>query len=68
MSQCDLLMEALQRGETLTPLSALIQIHSLRLAARVKDLESQGVPIIHEWQQVGKKRVMGYRLGRIAHG
>ena len=68
MTQNDMLMEALQKGETITPLSAFIRIHSLRLAARVKELEQQGVPIIHEWMKVGTKRVMSYRLGKIAHG
>ena len=68
MSQADKLMEALMAGETLTPLSFLIRAHSMRLAARVLDLEKQGVPIIHEWKRVGKKKVMSYRLGKVAHG
>lgn len=68
MSQLDLLMQALQAGRTLTPLSALITAQTLRLSERIRELEAQGVPIVREWQKVGKKRVMGYRLGGIAHG
>ena len=68
MTQCDKLLEALQRGEVITPLRALELAGSLRCSERVRELEAQGVPIIHEWQQVGDKRVMGYRLGGIAHG
>ena len=69
MSQCDLLMEALMRGEVLTPLNALIKAHTLRLSERIRELEKQGVPITREWKNVGqKKRVMSYRLGSVAHG
>lgn len=62
MTQNDKLMEALIAGQTLTPLSALQIAGTLRLSERIRELESQSVPIIHEWQQVGEKRVMGYRL------
>ena len=67
-TQNDKLFAALQRGETITPLRALEIAGSLRASERIRELEAQGVPIIHEWQQVGGKRVMGYRLGSIAHG
>lgn len=67
-TQCDKLMEALMRGETITPYSALQIAGSLRASERIRELEAQGVPIEHEWQQVGEKRVMGYRLGKVAHG
>lgn len=63
MTQNDKLMEALLAGRTLTPLNALITAHTLRLSERIRELEKQGVPIVREWQHVGKKRVMGYRLG-----
>ena len=66
-SQNDKLMEALMRGETLTPLRALIIAGTLRLSERIRELESEGVPIIHERTRVGKKIVMGYYLA-IAHG
>ncbi len=62
MSQNDKLMEALLAGQTITPYSALQIAGTLRLSERARELEKQGVPLIHEWQQVGEKRVMGYRL------
>ena len=68
MSQCDKLMDALLRGETLTPLTALQIAGSLRASERIRELEAQGVPIIHERVQVGEKYVMSYRLGSVAHG
>ncbi len=68
MSQNDKLMEALLAGQTLTPLSALQVAGTLRLSERVRELEAQGVPIEHEWQTVGGKHVMSYKLGRIACG
>lgn len=67
-SQCDRIFDALREGKTVTQLSALILCGCLRLSERIRELQRQGVPIEHEWQAVGKKRVMGYRLGRVAHG
>ncbi len=67
MTQNDKLMEALMAGRILTPLNALIIAQTLRLSQRIIELEAQGVPIVREWQKVGKKRVMSYRLG-IAYG
>ena len=68
MTQNDKLMEALQRGETITPLRALIIAGSLRASERFRELQAQGVPIEKEWVKVGSKRVMSYKLGKIAHG
>ena len=68
MTQCDKLMAALLAGETITPLRALEIAGSLRASERIRELEAQGVPIIHEWQTVGEKRVMGYKLGKVAYG
>jgi len=67
-TQNDRLLDALIRGEVITPLSALQIAGSLRASERIRELEKQGVPIIHEWQDVGGKRVMGYRLGGVATG
>ena len=61
-SQCDKLMEALMRGEVLTPLTALQIAGTLRLSERIRELQAQSVPIIHERVQVGSKHVMSYRL------
>ena len=62
MNQNDKLMEAMIRGETITPYTALQIAGTLRLSERVRELEAEGVQIIHEWQKVGNKKVMGYRL------
>ena len=67
MTQNDLILEALQRGETLTPYTGLQVAGSLRLSERIRELEKDGVSIIHEWVKVGKKKVMGYKLG-FPHG
>lgn len=68
MTQNDKIFAHLQAGNTLTPLEALNLCGTLRLSERIRELEAQGVPITHEWQQVGKKRVMGYKLGAVAYG
>lgn len=68
MTQNDRLMEALLRGDVITPLSALQIAGSLRLSERVRELVREGVPIVHERIHVGGKSVMSYKLGSIAHG
>ena len=68
VSQNDRLLAALQRGEVLTPLSALNIAGTLRLSERVRELVREGVPIEKERVQVGGKHVMSYKLGGFAHG
>lgn len=56
-----------ERPEGVTPLEALHDIGSLRLAARILDLKREGHPIVSEWQPVtarnGRRvRVKRYRL------
>lgn len=48
MSQSDMILDALLRGETLTPLEALKLYGCLRLGARIWDLRQQGHNIIME--------------------
>ena len=67
MTQNDLLLQALSRGETITPLTALQIAGTLRLSERIRELQAEGVSILHEPLRVGKKRVMSYRLA-IPHG
>lgn len=42
MTQTELILDALQKGERLTPLDALERFGCFRLAARVKDLRADG--------------------------
>ena len=42
MNQTDQILEALQRGQVLTPLDALDRFGCFRLAARIADLRLQG--------------------------
>ena len=62
MTQCDRIMEHLLTGASITPLESLQVAGSLRLAARIKELEKQGVPITHTMVKVGQKRVCSYKL------
>ena len=62
MTQCDRIMEHLLTGASITPLESLQIAGSLRLAARIKELEKQGVPITHTMVKVGQKRVCSYKL------
>lgn len=45
MSQSDAILEALRRGETLTPLDALKRFGVFRLGARIFDLKKAGYNI-----------------------
>ena len=67
-TQNDKLFAALERGEGLTPYTALQIAGSLRLSQRIIELERDGVPIEREKVKVGKAHVMSYRMGRLAHG
>src|SRR5689334_16728751 len=62
VSQCEALLAHLQTGASITPLEALRLCGTLRLSERIRELEAQGVTIAHNWQGVGRKRVMSYRL------
>ena len=66
-SQADSILQYLAQGNTITPLEALAMFGTLRLSERCREIEALGVPIIHTPVQVGKKRVMSYKLA-IPHG
>ena len=63
MAQCDEILEALQRGEKITPLEALYKYGCLRLGARIWDLKQKGHKIIAENHTAPNgKRVACYHL------
>jgi len=62
MTQKDAVLEYLLTGASITPYDALRVAGSLRLSERIRELEAEGVSIVHSWLTVGKKRVMSYRL------
>lgn len=62
MSQQDAILEALKRGETLTPKDALERFGCFRLAARVRDLREQGHLIETVPMGTRSARFAGYRL------
>ena len=64
MTQCDMIMEHLLTGASITPLEALQIAGSLRLSERIRELEKEGVPITHTMVKVGEKRVCSYRLAK----
>ena len=45
MTQNELIKQALERGETLTPLDALDRFGCFRLGARIYDLKKEGMAI-----------------------
>lgn len=62
-SQCERIARYLQRGRTLTPLSALRLFDCLRLGGRIRDLRKRGYRIKTELVKVsGNKRIARYRL------
>lgn len=66
-SQCDRLLEAMKRGESVTQIDAWARFGCSRLAARVRDLRDEGVEIRAEWQEVQNRfgescRVKRYSL------
>ena len=62
-SQNERIARYLQRGRTLTPLSALRLFDCLRLGGRIHDLRRQGYRIKSEIIEIsGGKRIARYRL------
>lgn len=69
MTQCDQILKYLETHAGITALDALRQIGSFRLAARIKDLRSQGHNIVTVMKEVETSsgdtaRVAEYRLVR----
>lgn len=63
MTQSEMILEALQRGETLTPLDSLKRFGCLRLGARIWDLKQCGHEIDMRLIDVGNgKHVASYSL------
>ena len=62
MSQTNMILSALKRGERLTHLTALRRFRCARLAARIGDLRDKGVPVQTTMVRSGNTRVARYSL------
>ena len=62
MTQKDLILGMLQRGEEVTPYSALQVASTLRLSERIRELEAEGYDIIHQRVKRGSAWVAKYSL------
>ena len=62
MTQTNLILSALKRGEKLTPITALRKYGCFRLAARIQDLRDNGVPVNTTMVKIGESRVARYSL------
>lgn len=60
VSQIRLILEALKRGESLTPLDALRRFNSFRLAARIYELRRVGYHIVTIMEYYEDKRWARY--------
>lgn len=65
MSQHQLILKQLRRGWT-TPIDALRESGSMKLATRVGELRRAGVAIMDKWVEVNGKRFKVYRIARTA--
>ncbi|MDE2020781.1 MAG: hypothetical protein KGJ13_10630 [Patescibacteria group bacterium] len=69
MSQSDAILDALLRGERLTPLDALTKFHCLRLSGRIFDLKAKGYKIEAKIVETPSgKKVAEYFLPKIKRG
>jgi hypothetical protein len=62
MTQKDLILGMLQRGEEVTPYSALQVAGSLRLSERVRELKAEGYDIVSQKVKRGEAWVAKYSL------
>lgn len=62
MSQCEKILEVLQRGETVTPAYAYERFRSLALHSRIAELRERGYDIACTIQTDGGMRWGEYRL------
>jgi len=62
MSQCAQLLEAMQRGEVITPLRAFQLTGSLACHSRIAELRAAGHEIAKEMRMENGKRFGAYRL------
>ncbi|MDE2021068.1 MAG: hypothetical protein KGJ13_12090 [Patescibacteria group bacterium] len=69
MSQSDAILDALKRGETLTPLDALKRFGVFRLGARIFDLTQAGHKIeMRLIETPSGKHVAAYSLSQVRKG
>lgn len=64
--QNTLILRALKKGKTITPLDALVWWNCFRLAARIRDLRQEGYPIQTVTEERNGKRWARYRMRRAA--
>lgn len=69
MTQSDMILDALKRGEKLTALDALARFRSLRLSGRILELREKGYMIETRMIETPSgKRIAEYSLPMIARG
>ena len=66
-SQCQQIVDYMNRYGWINPMDAIINVGCYRLTARISDLKKKGYLIIDEWMEVPKRgggttRVKRYRL------
>lgn len=61
-SQTKAIKAHLESGKSITPIDALHQYGCFRLGARIYDLKDEGLDIITEMVQNGRKRFASYKL------
>lgn len=61
-SQKEMILSALVAGETLTPIDALNRFGCFKLANRISELKSDGIPVKVEMVEQDGKRFARYRL------
>lgn len=62
MTKTQIRTKALERGETLTPLTAAEKYNCFSLSQRMGDLISKGMPIIKGWEKHKDGQHRTYRL------
>jgi hypothetical protein len=65
-SQTGKILDYLLAGNRISPLEALEKFGSFRLSERIREIEAAGYFIEHIPLKIGKKRVMEYRIEKIA--
>ena len=70
-SQCDRILDAMRRGESVTQLDAWMRFGVRRLGARIYDLKKQGIEIVSEDVEVQNRfgepcKVSSYFLAKSA--
>ena len=61
-SQNQQILEALQKGDAITPMSALARFNCFRLATRIFELKAQGHDIVTNLVKHGDKTFAEYRM------